>query len=109
MLALVTPLLAGNRREGWKLGAAFAFAVSASYLWSANTDPKTLAHLELLVPAIVVTSLFGLLCAAGGWRGSGGGHGAAWTFSPYPRMNASTAQAVGATESPPPCRAVRRG
>ncbi len=70
ILALSTSFLARTRRHAWLLGGMSGFVVSASFLWFDNTDAKTLSRIEVLVPAIVVASLFGMLCGAGlGWLG----------------------------------------
>jgi hypothetical protein len=62
ILAFATAFLASSRREAWVLGALFGFAVSYAFLWFDNTDAKTLSTVLILIPLIVLPSLFGALC-----------------------------------------------
>jgi apolipoprotein N-acyltransferase len=62
ILSFAASYLATSKREAWKLGTLFGFVVSYLFLWFDNTDTKTLAHVVVLIPLIIVPALFGALC-----------------------------------------------
>src|SRR5215469_16765925 len=62
ILAFATSFLASRRREAWLFGAIFGFVVSYAFLWFDNTGTKTLSSVLILIPLIILPSLFGALC-----------------------------------------------
>lgn len=61
---LLTAVMASNQRDAIKLGAVFGFVVSYGYLWFDNKHIVSVHQVLILIPLIVVPSLFGLLCGA---------------------------------------------
>lgn len=64
ILALACGLLAQTKRDAWKLGAVYGFALSFLFLWLDNTSHKSLKQFFELLALIPLPSLFGALCGA---------------------------------------------
>ena len=62
ILAFCTAFIAVNKREAWKLGAVFGFTVSYAFLWFDNTNIKSFQQVMILIPLVLLPSLFGALC-----------------------------------------------
>ncbi|AFM41477.1 hypothetical protein Desaci_2535 [Desulfosporosinus acidiphilus SJ4] len=72
IVLLVTAWLGIGKSDALRLGAVFGFLVSYSYLWFDNQNIHSLTQVLILIPLIVLPSLFGLLCGTGlgymGWQ-----------------------------------------
>jgi len=72
IVVLVTALLGMSKKDGLRLGAVFGFLVSYAYLWFDNRNIHSFTQILILIPLIILPSLFGLLCGTAlgylGWR-----------------------------------------
>ncbi len=72
LVVLVTAWLGTGKGDALRLGAVFGFLVSYAYLWFDNQNIHSLSQVLILIPLIVLPSLFGLLCGTVlgylGWR-----------------------------------------
>ncbi|KPV44111.1 hypothetical protein [Alicyclobacillus ferrooxydans] len=72
IVVLVTALLATSKKDALRLGAVFGFLVSYAYLWFDNRNIHSFTQIFILIPLIILPSLFGLLCGTAlgylGWR-----------------------------------------
>lgn len=72
LVILVTAWLGTGKSDALRLGAVFGFFVSYAYLWFDNQNIHSLTQVLILIPLIVLPSLFGLLCGTAlgylGWQ-----------------------------------------
>ncbi len=70
ILAFASAFLASNQKEAWKLGGLFGFVVSYSFLWFDNTGIKHVNQIIILIPLVILPSLFGAFCgSSAAWLG----------------------------------------
>lgn len=62
IVLLVTAWLGNGKRDSLKLGAVFGFLVSYAYLWFDNKNIHSVTQVLILIPLIILPSLFGMLC-----------------------------------------------
>ncbi|GMA60320.1 hypothetical protein NZD89_12010 [Alicyclobacillus fastidiosus] len=73
ILALIlTTWLGTSKKDALRLGATFGFLLSYAYLWFDNHNIHSLTQILILIPLIILPSLFVLLCGAAlgylGWQ-----------------------------------------
>ena len=72
LVLLVTVWFGKGKRDALRLGAVFGFLVSYAYLWFDNRNIHSVTQVLILIPLIILPSLFGLLCGTAlgylGWR-----------------------------------------
>ncbi|MGC7873358.1 hypothetical protein ACPUYX_17765 [Desulfosporosinus sp. SYSU MS00001] len=62
LVLLVTAWLGTGNRDSLRLGAVFGFLVSYAYLWFDNNNIHSFTQVLILIPLIILPSMFGLLC-----------------------------------------------
>ncbi|KLU64537.1 hypothetical protein DEAC_c34830 [Desulfosporosinus acididurans] len=72
LVLLVTAWLGTSKNDSYRMGAVFGFFVSYAYLWFDNQNIHSVTQVLILIPLIILPSLFGLLCGTAlgylGWR-----------------------------------------
>jgi len=64
IIAFVIAFFASSKHDSLKLSGTFGFIVSYAFLWFDNRGIKSLIQVLVLIPLVIVPSLFGLLCGA---------------------------------------------
>lgn len=74
---ILTAWFGKSQKDAIRLGAVFGFVLSYAYLWFDNHNPAiSVPQILMLIPLIILPSLFGLLCGAA--LGYLGGHLRKW-------------------------------
>jgi hypothetical protein len=72
IVLILTTWFGKSQKDALRLGAVFGFLLSYAYLWFDNHNIHSLTQILILIPLIILPSLFGLLCGAAlgylGWR-----------------------------------------